>query len=117
MRYLTQLLQHGAILIGPTRFRKEIVDVQIITAMNPTSGFRDLRTRSDPVRDVLLCHALHHDLKQSTNKSSTDHVDRFDKKAKETAPFIVSASIALIDKVASKFYHLSDSRTSGRCAR
>ena len=102
---LTQLLQHGTIFDrADLGFRKEIVDVQIITAMNPTSGSFEICERGQ-IRFATFSCAMPSttDLQTIYEQIFNGHVDRFDKKAKETAPFVVSASIALIDKVASKF--------------
>jgi len=102
---LTQLLQHGTIFDrADLGFRKEIVDVQIITAMNPTSGSFEICERGQIQFATFSCAMPSTtDLQTIYEQIFNGHVERFDKKAKETAPFIVSASIGLIDKVAAKF--------------
>ena len=118
---LTQLLQHGTIFDRADLLPEGNSRRADHHGHEPqASGSRDLRKLGQIQFATFSCAMPSTtDLQTIYEQIFNGHVERFDKKAKETAPFIVCpASIGLIDKVAAKFLPpVSDSPTSGPCAR
>ena len=102
---LTQIMQHGSIFdredLG---FRKEIVDTQMIAAMNPTAGSFSICERAQIRFSTFDCAMpSKEDLQTIYTSLFEGHLMGFDEKVLESGHHIVHGGIELMDHVATKF--------------
>ncbi|KAH8052754.1 dynein light chain binding protein [Aureococcus anophagefferens] len=102
---LTQQMQHGTIFDrADLGFRKEIVDVQFITAMNPTAGSFEICERCQIHFATFSCSMPStDDLQTIYEQIFSGHLSSFESGAAGSSAAIVTAAIKFVDKVATKF--------------
>jgi dynein heavy chain len=102
---LTQQMQHGSVFDREDlSFRKDIVDVQYISAMNPTAGSFSICERAQIRFSTFDCAMPDHtDLQTIYTSIFTGHLMGFPDNIIEAAPIIVKAAITLLDHVSTKF--------------
>ena len=102
---LTQLMQHGTIFdrvdLG---FRKEIVDCQFVSCLNPTAGSFEVCERCQ-IHFATFATAMpsQDDLQIIYEQIFSGHMSGFEGSAQSAAAPIVTATVKLIDKVANRF--------------
>lgn len=102
---LTQHMQHGTIFDrADLGFRKEIVDVMYIAAMNPTAGSFEVCERCQIHFATFSCSMPStEDLQTIYEQIFKGHLNGFESAAQNAASPLVSATIKLVDRVAQRF--------------
>jgi dynein heavy chain len=104
---LTQQMQHGTIFDrADLGFRKEIVDVQYITAMNPTAGSFEICERAQIRFATFSCQMPSTDDLQTIYEQIFDghlKLNDFSVASSDLAAVLTTAAIKMVDKVATKF--------------
>ena len=102
---LRQIMAHGTFFdrmdLG---FRKEIVDVKFVAAMNPHSGSFTVSERAQRYFTTLACYMPgEEDLTSIFSSILGGHLQTFDESVENMTIPLVSATIALFNKISEKF--------------